>query len=88
MSNKDKIKSLQKRISIREKNLSKLRKELSELQKSHSEKCIHNITYSYDMDCDDGYGKWWKLPIGHCTICHQRFHSYKKEEPYDWKISS
>jgi uncharacterized protein (DUF342 family) len=67
--NEDKIKSLQKRISIREKNLSKLRKELSELQKSHSEECINSITYSYDMDCDDGYGKTPALSVH----IHQRW---------------
>lgn len=31
--------------------------------------CPHPSTYVEELDCDNGYGKWWKVWVTKCLVC-------------------
>jgi len=62
------------------KKQNKLYKELKDLTKEANKiKCPHTRFYIRDEDRDNGYGKWWKVTIKTCKICHKSFDEYGHE---------
>lgn len=55
---------LRKRIQNAQSKLDALRKAVRE-----SGTCPHSRVYTHEQDCDNGYGKWWKVPVETCQIC-------------------
>lgn len=33
--------------------------------------CTHTKIHTYEIDCDNGYGKWWKKKQNYCLMCRK-----------------
>jgi len=47
----------------------KLSQEIKSFREEIKNTCTHSITRSYNVDHDDGYGKWWTVRKIVCELC-------------------
>jgi len=45
--------------------------QLKRLREDAQGVCQHAFTETYTKDCDDGYGKWWKINYTYCKLCQK-----------------
>ena len=73
-------KELEKRLTAikeRQKELNADYKEFRILAKEH---CTHPNTYETYKDCDNGYGKWWRIHWDICLTCGKQNSPYNKDK--------
>lgn len=44
-------------------------RKVEEINKQLSTGCLHESTYKYQRDADNGYGRWWKVDVERCNFC-------------------
>lgn len=69
-------KKLEKKYEHLIRSIKKAKESLELFEESIKDICHHpeKYKYTYTIDCDDGYGTWWKRETCFCKMCGKKLY--------------